>query len=166
VSFHNLAGRTISSSVSSVTIPWHCASTEIESIDDGLTLAASHAARNARVNAAHQVSGSCSLTGGFVGGCGADPRPRNAPVSASLSSIVHDWVDESIPATIAIWLDPIFFEGRQPPRRPAAGYTSLANLTPDTSPESNGCSYETKWPTEDGTYGAGSCRLDCTPVLR
>ena len=47
-------------------------------------------------------SGSCSLRGGVVGGCGALPRPSTSPVSASRSSTLVDWVDESTPSTIGI----------------------------------------------------------------
>ena len=44
-------------------------------------------------------SGSCSLRGGVVAGCGARPCATSAPVSASRTSTFVDCVDESTPRT-------------------------------------------------------------------
>ena len=46
-------------------------------------------------SAAHQSAGSASVPGG----CGALPRPTTVPSSASQSTTLVDWVDESTPAT-------------------------------------------------------------------
>src|SRR5260370_18478924 len=56
----------------------------------------------ARESAVHQSRGSCSLTGGVVRGCGAEATPPTRPSSASRSTMVQDWVDESTPATRVI----------------------------------------------------------------
>jgi len=52
-----------------------------------------------RPSAAHQACGSCSETGGDVGGCEPRPVATSLPVSSSRSSTLVDWVDESTPAT-------------------------------------------------------------------
>src|SRR5690349_1955893 len=57
------------------------------------------AARVAATKAVTQSIGCCSLLGGKAGGCGADPVPYSRPVSASRTSTLHDWVDESTPNT-------------------------------------------------------------------
>ena len=54
---------------------------------------------NASASAAHQACGSCSETGGDVGGCEPRPVATSLPVSSSRSSTLVDWVNESTPAT-------------------------------------------------------------------
>ena len=46
-------------------------------------------------SALHQAWGSTSVQSG----CGARPERTNAPESASRTTTLHDWVDESTPAT-------------------------------------------------------------------
>ena len=53
-------------------------------------------------SASHHASGSCSLRGGVVGGCGARPSATSSPVSASRTSTFVDCVDESTPSTSGI----------------------------------------------------------------
>src|SRR5699024_9325275 len=53
------------------------------------------AAAIACCSACHHASGSTSVPGG----CGAEPNRRSAPVAASRTTTVADWVEESIPAT-------------------------------------------------------------------
>src|SRR4051812_27656956 len=46
-------------------------------------------------SAVHHAAGSTSVPSG----CGADPLRTSAPDSASRTTTLHDWVDESTPAT-------------------------------------------------------------------
>ena len=56
------------------------------------------AAAHAALNAVHQLSGSCSLTGATTAGCDADDEAITSPDARSRISIFVDCVDESTPA--------------------------------------------------------------------
>jgi hypothetical protein len=58
------------------------------------------AASQACQRASHHAWGSCSLRGGATAGWGAVPVASTVPSSASQTTTLHDWVEESTPATI------------------------------------------------------------------
>ena len=88
VSFHSLAGRITSHCASRATIPCCCPPTLIAATPG------EPACCHADSNAAHHAAGSCSDRGGWVGGCGADPRPTTSPLSRSRTSTLVALVDE------------------------------------------------------------------------
>jgi hypothetical protein len=79
VSFHSLAGCTGSSSASSATMPCCCPATLIASIlDRSVPESCPTPGSTPPGTPAHQLRGSCSLTGGVTAGC-APPRHRRSP---------------------------------------------------------------------------------------
>src|SRR3954452_9883568 len=90
VSFHSSAGRTTSPSSSRQTIPCCCPPTATAA-----TSARPPASSIAVRNAVAQAAGSTSVPSG----CGARPSRTRAPLSASRTTTLHDWVEESTPAT-------------------------------------------------------------------
>ncbi len=99
VSFHSFAGRSGVPAASVTTSPCCCAATETAA-----TSSSWPACSRAAVSAPHHARGSCSETGGEVGGCGARPEPTSSPVSASRIWTLVDWVEESMPRTSTVTL--------------------------------------------------------------
>jgi hypothetical protein len=96
VSFHNSAGRTTASDSSNSTIPCCCPPTAIALTPSRMPppLASCHAD--------HQWRGSTSVPSGWP----ARPVRTTSPVTASHTTTLHDWVEESTPATSgrSVWL--------------------------------------------------------------
>ncbi len=92
VSFHSSAGRTTAPAWSRVTMPCCCPATAIASTGPG---AAARAWPIASWQADHHTSGCTSVPSGWP----ALPSATTCPVSASTTSALVDWVDESIPIT-------------------------------------------------------------------
>src|SRR5699024_2464083 len=90
VSFHNSAGRTTSPCSSRQIMPCCCPATDTASTSD------SPPARSiATVAARHHSAGCTSVPSGW----GACPSRTSVPSALSRMTTLHDWVDESIPAT-------------------------------------------------------------------
>jgi hypothetical protein len=90
VSFHNSAGRTTAPAESRQTMPCCWPATETAATSS-MPPACSVAARSAL----HHAAGSTSVPSG----CAAVPLRTSAPDSASRTTTLQDWVDESTPAT-------------------------------------------------------------------
>ena len=90
MSFHSSAGRTTSPAWSRHTIPCCWPPTETAA-----TSPSPPACWVACCNAVHQAPGSTSVPSGWA----ARPWRTSAPVPASRTTTLHDWVEESIPAT-------------------------------------------------------------------
>src|SRR5689334_6559775 len=92
VSFHSNASRTTAPDRSRHTIPCCCAPTATASTSSSPPTAAIVVC-----SAVHQCCGAISVPPGW----GVDADLTTLPLSASQTTILHDWVDESIPATRA-----------------------------------------------------------------
>src|SRR3954447_4374671 len=90
VSFHSSAGRTTSPSSSRQTMPCCWPPTAIAA-----TSSRPPASASAVDSASSHAAGSTSVPGGW----GARPDRTSSPVSASRTTTLHAWVDESTPAT-------------------------------------------------------------------
>jgi hypothetical protein len=93
VSFQSLAGRMTAPAASSTTRAC-CWAATLMALTGGVP-ASWRAARSAD----HQVAGSCSERGGWVGSWSARPSSSSSPVSASRTSTFVDCVEESTPIT-------------------------------------------------------------------
>jgi hypothetical protein len=94
VSFQSLAGLMTLCLASSATRPCCWAAREIAAGRQ-----ADLASSNSGLSAYHHDSGSCSLTGGWVGGCGLFPSHSSLPEAIDLTSSFVDCVEESTPKT-------------------------------------------------------------------
>src|SRR3954447_59185 len=105
VSFHSSAGRTTSPSSSRQTMPCCCPPTATAA-----TSSRPPASVSTACSATRQAAGCTSVPSG----CADRPSRTSRPDSASRTTTLHDWVDESTPATSVI-------DGPPGPRSGSAG---------------------------------------------